>query len=119
MYRTRIEDEILNPDIHYLGTPCKRGHIHENTGKTKRYKSNKNCVLCHASNTRKYVDGKTKQKQERKAKNLKQVRKAKMWATINCARYRKCLDETCKIKEEMKCHKCEEVMQNEKGTSMP
>jgi hypothetical protein len=36
----------FNPEKHYLGTLCKRGHDYEGTGKSIRYKRNRGCVKC-------------------------------------------------------------------------
>jgi hypothetical protein len=31
---------------YYLGSLCKRGHEHENTGKSQRYRFGRSCVVC-------------------------------------------------------------------------
>jgi len=36
----------LDPDIYYLGGLCSRGHVHCNSGKSKRHVSNGHCVEC-------------------------------------------------------------------------
>ena len=36
----------LNPEMHYLGKLCKRGHKHIDTDVSLRYKSSHRCVQC-------------------------------------------------------------------------
>ena len=36
----------FNPEYHYLGTLCKRGHNWENTGKSPRWNSGHACLIC-------------------------------------------------------------------------
>jgi hypothetical protein len=38
----------FDSEKHYLGTPCKRNHLHEDTGKTPRRNSDNACIFCKA-----------------------------------------------------------------------
>ncbi len=42
----------INEGIHYLGTLCKRGHEHEGTGKSLRYKNKSACTVCQLAHSR-------------------------------------------------------------------
>jgi len=45
----------FNPEKHFLGNLCNRGHEHENTGKSLRYvNGNSNCFMCAKEDTAKY-----------------------------------------------------------------
>jgi len=41
-------------DSHYLGVLCKRGHDHEGTGQSVRFKSTGQCIECHREWCRQY-----------------------------------------------------------------
>jgi hypothetical protein len=48
----------FNPDKHYLGTLCKRGHEWEKSGKSLRYKSIRTCFQCNQIKNKKQVENK-------------------------------------------------------------
>lgn len=44
----------FDPSKHRLGRLCKRGHAHDDTGKTVRYQANGSCVACSQLSSAKY-----------------------------------------------------------------
>lgn len=71
----------------YLGVLCKRGHEHENTGKSLRLRSTGDCILCaKLRNNRKYRDKKTTSVSMKKKRT-----RARVFATKFCCNYDDCL----------------------------
>jgi len=100
-----------------LGALCYRGHEHENTGKSLRYIKSGNCVVCE----------KTHKRKKYKPINKTAKREARVFASIHCPDYSKCMNEAAYVKDgkgKMQCHKCDtikdriktEYFKNEIGT---
>ena len=96
----------FDPEKHYIGTLCNRKHTYQGKKKSLRYHTNKTCVLCHALNGKDYVP---KPKKKDSLKSEKEREEIRVYASINCNKYRKCLDKISKASSDFPCHECGEM----------